>query len=53
MKGNTIILVAYVDDLIITGYDGDGISALKKFLSKQFQITDLGKLKYFLGIEVL
>ena len=28
------------------------ISTLKKFLSEQFQITDLGKLKYFLGIEV-
>jgi len=47
-----IILVAYVDDLIITGDDVEGIPTLKKFLSEQFQITDLGKLKYFLGIEV-
>ena len=46
-------MVAYVDDLIITGNDGDGIIALKKFLGEQFQITDLDKLKYFLGIEVL
>ena len=52
LKEKTIILVAYVDDLIITGDDVEGISALKKFLSEQFQITDLGKLKYFLGIEV-
>lgn len=29
------------------------IFALKKFLSKQFQITNLAKLKYFLGIAVL
>src|SRR5664279_961952 len=53
LKGKTIVLDAYVDDLIITGDDDEGISALKKFLSDQFQITDLGKLKYFLGIEVL
>jgi Reverse transcriptase (RNA-dependent DNA polymerase) len=52
LEGKTIILIAYVDDLIITGDDGDEISALKKFLGEQFQITDLGKLKYFLGIEV-
>lgn len=50
LKGKTIILVAYIDDLIIIG---DEISAMKKFLSKQFHIIDLGKLKYFLGIEVL
>lgn len=53
LKGKTIILVAYIDDLIIIGDDGDEISAMKKFLSKHFHIIDLGKLKYFLGIEVL
>ncbi|KAL9261953.1 Retrovirus-related Pol polyprotein from transposon RE1-like protein [Drosera capensis] len=53
LQKKTIILVAYVDDLIITGNDVEGIFALKKFLSEQFQIIDLGKLKYFFGIEVL
>ncbi len=53
LNRKTIITVVYVDDIIITGDDGDGILALKQFLSKQFQITDLGTLKYFLGIEVL
>lgn len=52
LREKTIILVAYDDDLIIIGDDVEGISALKKFLSEQFQITNLGKLKYFLGIEV-
>jgi len=42
LKEKTIILVAYVDDLIITGDDVEGISALKKFLSEQFQMIDLG-----------
>jgi hypothetical protein len=36
LKEKTIILVAYVDDLIITDDDVEGISALKKFLSEQF-----------------
>ncbi|KAL9275761.1 Retrovirus-related Pol polyprotein from transposon RE1-like protein [Drosera capensis] len=40
LQEKTIILVAYVDDLIITDDDAEGISALKKFLSEQFQITD-------------
>ncbi|KAL9251446.1 Retrovirus-related Pol polyprotein from transposon RE1-like protein [Drosera capensis] len=53
LQKKTIILVTYVDDLIITGNDAEGISPLKKFLSEQFQIIDLGKLKYFLGIEIL
>ncbi|KAL9255296.1 Retrovirus-related Pol polyprotein from transposon RE1-like protein [Drosera capensis] len=52
LQEKTIILVEYVDDLIITGDDAKRISPLKKFLSEQFQITDLGKLKYFLGIKI-
>ncbi|KAL9263153.1 Retrovirus-related Pol polyprotein from transposon RE1-like protein [Drosera capensis] len=53
LQEKTIILVTYVDDLIITDDDAEGISPLKKFLSEQFQIIDLDKLKYFLCIEVL
>ena len=47
-----IYLVVYVDDIIITGSDQDGIQKLKQHLFTQFQIKDLGKLKYFLGIEI-
>ncbi|KAM0022126.1 putative RNA-directed DNA polymerase [Helianthus debilis subsp. tardiflorus] len=47
-----IILVVYVDDIIITGDDEVGITKLKQFLQSQFQISDLGRLRYFLGIEV-
>ncbi|KAK2410134.1 putative mitochondrial protein [Trifolium repens] len=47
-----IYLIVYVDDIVITGSDQQGILQLKQYLSNQFQTKDLGKLRYFLGIEV-
>ncbi|KAK2380773.1 putative mitochondrial protein [Trifolium repens] len=47
-----IYLVVYVDDIVITGDDNDGIKALKQHLFQNFQTKDLGPLRYFLGIEV-
>ena len=47
----TTILI-YVDDMIIIGNDPTTISILKGFFNKKFRIKDLGKVKYFLGIEV-
>ena len=47
-----VYLIVYVDDIVITGSDEPGILQLKQHLSNQFQTKDLGKLWYFLGIEV-
>ncbi|MFV0960829.1 reverse transcriptase domain-containing protein, partial [Klebsiella pneumoniae] len=47
----TTVVLIYVDDILITGDDSFGISNVKSFLIKKFDIKDLGKLKYFLGIE--
>ncbi|RVW48495.1 Retrovirus-related Pol polyprotein from transposon RE1, partial [Vitis vinifera] len=33
-------------------YDEEGIGNLKKLLAREFEIKDLGQLKYFLGMEV-
>ena len=45
--GKLVVLI-YVDDLIITGDSEEEIANLKQ----QFDIKDLGVLKYFLGIEM-
>ena len=51
-KLHITILAVYVDDIIITGDDVEEIERLKGNLNKTFEVKDLGKLKYFLGIEV-
>ena len=51
--GQYIYLIVYVDDIVITSSDQDGIRKLKQHLFSHFQTKDLGKLKYFMGIEII
>eukprot|EP00253_Pinus_taeda_P030227 PITA_30227 len=53
MGKSLIILVLYVDDLILTGSDPNPINHVKHSLKKKFEMTDLGHLHYFLGLQVL
>ena len=50
--GKCIYFIVYADDIVITDSDQDGIQKHKQHLFSHFQTKDLGKLKYFLGIEV-
>ena len=45
-------MLVYVDYLIITGNNLEEIRKIKSQLKENFDIKDLGYLKYFLGIEV-
>ena len=47
-----IMILVYVDDIIITGNSAPFITALIKHLNEVFSLKQLGKLDYFLGIEV-
>ena len=44
------ILLLYVDDMIITSDDMQGIQDLDHFLGRQFERKDLGPLNYFRGL---
>lgn len=48
-----LIITIYVDDLIVGGDSLDEIEHVKGLLKKQFDMKDLGDLRYFLGIEVI
>ena len=39
--------------MLLTGNDINEIILIKAFLHQQFTIRDLGKAKYFLGIEIM
>ena len=50
-QSSTFILIC-VDDILIPGNDLYAINNFKTMLAHHFHIKDLGKLKYFLGLEV-
>lgn len=52
-QGHILIVSLYVDDLIFTGNCESLILEFKESMKKNFDMTDLGKMSYFLGVEVL
>jgi hypothetical protein len=46
-----LILLLYVDDIFITGAERL-ITSCKEILSLEFEMTDIGLMHYFLGLEV-
>ncbi|CAL1362591.1 unnamed protein product [Linum trigynum] len=47
-----VVLLLYVDDMVVTGDDVEGIRSLKSGLQAAFSLKDLGDLRYFLGLEI-
>lgn len=47
-----IIVLLHVDDMIVTGNDEHAVAKLRERLSVRFDMTKLGELNHFLGLEV-
>lgn len=47
-----LIIGVYVDDLLVTGSSVSNIMKFKAQMNMEFEMSDLGKLAYYLGIEV-
>ena len=47
-----IILVLYVDDILLAANDKGMLRDVKEFLSKNFEMKDMGEASYVIGIEI-
>ena len=52
-KEGVLILSLYVDDLIYTSNSEVLLEKFRKSMEKEFAMTDLGRMKFFLGVEVI
>ena len=50
--GNALLVGVYVDDLVITGTKEAHVESFKEEMKATFQMSDLGLLSFYLGIEV-
>ena len=51
-NGVEMRVLIYVDDLLICGNNSRMLQSFKDYLGRCFHMKDLGKAKYFLGIEI-
>ncbi|CAM8926681.1 unnamed protein product [Rhodiola kirilowii] len=47
-----LIICLYVDDLIFTGSSPEMFIEFREAMTRQFEMTDMGLMSYFLGIKV-
>ena len=52
-ENGIIIICIYVDDLIVGGDNEAETEHVKTLLKQEFDMKDLGELRYFLGIEIV
>ena len=48
-----LIVCIYVDDLVFTGSDERMFAEFKASMKQEFDMADLGKMKFFLGVEIV
>ncbi|KAG7583121.1 GAG-pre-integrase domain [Arabidopsis suecica] len=53
IKEHLLVVAVYVDDLFVTGTSLKMITGFKEEMFSKFEMSDLGKLTYYLGIEVI
>ncbi|KAI3669699.1 hypothetical protein L6452_41042 [Arctium lappa] len=51
-KNSMLLVGIYVDDLIVTGSSKEDLQKFKSQMEEKFEMSDLGLLAYYLGIEV-
>lgn len=52
VNGSLLVVSVYVDDLFVTGTNKKIIEEFKKELASKFDMSDLGKLTYYLEVQV-
>ena len=52
VNGDLLVVAVYVDDLFVTGTNSQVIQEFKANMLGKFDMSDLGRLTYYLGIEV-
>ncbi|CAH9103236.1 unnamed protein product [Cuscuta epithymum] len=51
-QGDILLVCIYVDDLIFTGNNMTMFDEFKQVMTREFEMTDIGLMSYYLGIEV-
>ena len=51
-KSTGILIIIYINNILIIGKDKAKIKALKRSLTRRFEIEDLGPIKYFIGVRI-
>lgn len=51
--GDILMVCLYVDDLVFTSNNAGLVESFKKSIMKEFEMSDLGLMSYFLGVEVV
>ena len=50
--GKVTVLIAYVDDMVVIGNYPSEITTLQRQLATEFELKDLGNVKYFWGLKL-